>query len=87
MVSHKRRIAHDVTDLPGRHDGFPVNLQRIAADNRAADLQGDADKVKAELFRHQQIHLVIHQPQSHLRDLRGKLLNLDAEKLIDIQVY
>src|SRR5664280_2617988 len=33
MFPHKRRVAHDVTDMPGGHNFFPVNLQRIAANN------------------------------------------------------
>ncbi len=49
--------------------------------------QRDAGKVQAKLFAHAQVHLVIHQPQGDLRNLGGKLFNLDAVELIDVDAY
>ena len=43
--------------------------------------QRDARKVQAEFFAHAQVHLVVHQPQRHLR---WELLHLDAVELIDV---
>ncbi len=86
LRSHKRRVAHDVTEIPGGRNFFPVDGQRVAADNLGAGLQRNARIVEAELFGNQQVHLVIHQPQRHLRNLRGKFLNLDAGKLVNIEI-
>ncbi len=46
--------------------------------------QRDAGEVQAKLLAHAQIHLVVHQPQGDLRNLRWKLFDLDAVKLIDV---
>ena len=46
--------------------------------------QRNAGEVQAELFAHAQVHLVVHQPQRHLRNLGRELLDLDAVKLIDV---
>ena len=50
-------------------------------------LQGQADKILAELLRHPQIHLMIGQPQCHLRDLRRKFCHFNPIKLIHIHQH
>jgi hypothetical protein len=45
---------------------------------------GYAGEVQAEFFAHLQVHLVVHQPQGHLGDLRRELFNLDAVKLVHV---
>ena len=47
-------------------------------------LQRNAREVQAELLAGQHVHLVVHQPQRHLRDLGRELLDLDAVELVHI---
>ena len=49
-----------------------------------AGFERNARKVQTKLLAHAQVHLVVHQPQRHLRNLRRKLLNLYPVKLIHI---
>ena len=44
-------------------------------------------EVLAELLRHQHVHLVVGEPERHLRDLGRELLYLDAVELIDINLH
>ena len=83
LGAHERRIAQDVTQPLARHQGFPIQPQRIAADDMRAGGERDADEVQAEFFADFQIHLVVHQPERDLGDLCGEFLDLDAVKLID----
>ena len=46
--------------------------------------QRDAREVVAELLGDPHVHLVVDQPQRHLRDLRRELLDLDAVELVDV---
>jgi hypothetical protein len=63
----------------------PVQPQRVAMHDTRRGLQRDAREVLAELFADAQVHLVIDQPQRHLRDLRRELLDLDAVEPVDVQ--
>lgn len=49
-----------------------------------AGFERDTCKVSAKFFAHAQVHLVVHEPQRHLRDLGGKLFDLDAEELVHV---
>ena len=54
--------------------------------NVGAGFEGDAGKVEAKLFADLEVHLVVNQPQGDLGDLGGKLLDLNAVKLIHVNL-
>gem|GEM_PF-5116998 len=87
MLAHKRRIAEDVVNLFGGDDIVPVHAQGVAADDPCGVDERQAAEVLAELFGDLHVHLVIGEPERHLRDLRGELFDLDAEELIDIHLH
>ena len=45
-------------------------------------LERDAGEVQAKFLADAQVHLVVHQPQRHLGDLGGELLDLNAVELV-----
>ena len=47
-------------------------------------LERDAGEIQAKLFADPQVHLVVHQPQGHLRNLRGELFNFDTVELVHV---
>lgn len=54
--------------------------------NMRRALERNTREVHAEFFRDAQVHLVIHQPQRHLRNLDGEFFDLDAIELIDVDL-
>ena len=78
----KRRIAHNVVQLPVGHQGLPIESQGIAAHNGGAGTQGNAGKIPPEMPPHLDIHLVVHKPHGHLRNLRRKFLDFDSVELL-----
>jgi hypothetical protein len=46
--------------------------------------QGDTGEVQAKLFHHPKIHLVVHQPQGHLGNLRRELFDLYTVELVHV---
>ena len=77
----------------GRQDFFPVEPQRIAADDRGRFLQRQAHEILAEGFREPNVHLVVHQPHRHFGDSRRPFADLDAvegvhvdeRKMLDVE--
>src|SRR5690606_3616221 len=82
--ARERRIPQDVAQRLRLYQILPVDPQRIAVDDGRALGQWQPREVFTELFGHTQVHLVVHQPQCDLGDLRGELLDLDAVELVDI---
>ena len=49
-----------------------------------AGLERDAGEIQAKFLADPQVHLVVHQPQGHLRNLRGELFNFDTVELVHV---
>ena len=87
FLPNERRIPEDVIQLLCIHDVVPIDPQRVVIDDRRRLLQRQPHHVLAELLGHAQVHLVVHQPHRHLRDLGGELLDLDAVELVHVQQH
>jgi len=83
-MPHKRRIAQHMAAARGRQHGGPVEREGVAVHDVRARDERNACKVLAKLLAHAQVHLVVHQPQRDLGDLRGEFFDLDAVELIDV---
>jgi hypothetical protein len=86
MLPHKRRIAEDIIHVIDGNNIVPVHPQGIAAMDFCSMHKRQAAEILAELLRHQHIHLVVGEPEGHLRYL-GWNLQFDAVELIDVDLY
>ena len=84
FFTHKRRIPQHKAALLRRQDLVPVQLEGVPMGNVGRGAQGNSGEVQAKLFAHPQIHLVVHQPQGHLGNLRGEFFDLNAVELIHV---
>ena len=67
-----------------RADVAILSVQGISANDGRGGCERDSCKSFAEIVADFDIHLMIHEPHGHLRNLGGELLNLDTVELVDV---
>ena len=85
LGAHKRRVAQHIAAALRWQHIFPIERERIAVHHMRRAFERNACEVQAKLFAHAQVHLVVCQPQRHLRNLGRKFLDLDAVELVHVQ--
>ena len=83
-LSDKRWVAEDVAAFVRREDLFPIQSQRVGGMDVRGFLQRQPGIPAAKRIRKPHVHLVIHQPQRHLRNAHGPFADLDAVELMHV---